>query len=133
MVGAEIEPFCFDADPGALDDFERCLKQTIWPDEVIAEPWRSAMRLYSESREHPLHLAAQRITPPCGIVHLPGELPMPPRSWAERAFNIVHWSNLPRGGHFAAWEAPEPLAEDIPRLLPPTARGLPIANQGDTL
>ena len=74
----------------------------------------SAMRFYSESREHPLHLApGERITPPCGIVHLPRELPMPPRSWAERAFNVVHWSSLPRGGHFAAWEVPDLLAEDI--------------------
>jgi len=80
----------------------------------------SSIRFYSESREHPFHLAAgQRITPPCGIVHLPRELPMPPRSWAERAFNVVHWSNLPRGGHFAAWEQPELLAEDIRKFFRP--------------
>ncbi|GFE82777.1 multidrug MFS transporter [Steroidobacter agaridevorans] len=80
----------------------------------------SAMRFYSESREHPFHLAAgQKITPPCGIVHLPRELPMPPRSWAERAFNVVHWSTLPRGGHFAAWEQPELLAEDIRKFFRP--------------
>jgi len=80
----------------------------------------SAMRFYSESREHPLHLAAgQRIQPPCGIVHLPRELPMPPRSWAERAFNVVHWTQLPRGGHFAAWEVPELLADDIRAFFRP--------------
>ncbi len=80
----------------------------------------SAIRLYSESREHPLHLApGQRIEPPCGIVHLPKELPMPPRSWAERAFNIVHWTSLPRGGHFAAWEQPELLAGDIRAFFRP--------------
>jgi pimeloyl-ACP methyl ester carboxylesterase len=74
----------------------------------------SALRFYSESREHPFHLkAGERITPPCGIVHLPEELPMPPRSWAERAFNVAHWSSLPRGGHFAAWEQPHLLAQDI--------------------
>ncbi|MFL6600158.1 MAG: epoxide hydrolase family protein [Steroidobacteraceae bacterium] len=80
----------------------------------------SAIRFYSESREHPLHLApGQRIEPPCGIVHLPKELPMPPRSWAERAFNIVHWTSLPRGGHFAAWEQPDLLAEDIRTFFRP--------------
>jgi pimeloyl-ACP methyl ester carboxylesterase len=74
----------------------------------------SAMRFYSESREHPLHLApGERISPPCGIVHLPGELPMPPRHWVERAFNVTHWTSLSRGGHFAAWEVPELLAQDI--------------------
>lgn len=58
----------------------------------------SAMRFYNGSTEHPLHLAeGQRVAPPCGIVRLPAELPMPPRSWAERAFNIVHWTELARG------------------------------------
>lgn len=80
----------------------------------------SAMRFYAESREHPLHLkAGQRITPPCGVAHFPRELPMPPRSWVERAFNLTHWSSLPRGGHFAAWEVPELLAEDIRSFFRP--------------
>lgn len=85
----------------------------------------SAMRFYSESREHPLHLErGQKISPPCGIVHLPGELPMPPRSWAERAFNITHWTSLPRGGHFAAWEVPELLAEDLRAFFRPLRKTL---------
>jgi pimeloyl-ACP methyl ester carboxylesterase len=85
---------------------------------------RSAMQLYAESREHPLHLKpGQRIEPPCGIVHLPAEIPMPPRSWAERAFNIVHWTTLPRGGHFAAWEVPDLLAEDIRKFFRPLRQG----------
>jgi pimeloyl-ACP methyl ester carboxylesterase len=80
----------------------------------------SALRFYSESREHPFHLATgERISPPCGIVHLPKELPMPPRSWAERALNVVHWSSLPRGGHFAAWEQPQLLAQDIRNFFRP--------------
>jgi pimeloyl-ACP methyl ester carboxylesterase len=35
------------------------------------------------------------------------------RSFAERANNIVHWTEMPRGGHFAASETPELLIEDI--------------------
>ena len=31
----------------------------------------------------------------------------PPRSWAERAYNVVRWSEQPRGGHFAAMEEPD--------------------------
>ncbi|HWW56284.1 MAG TPA: epoxide hydrolase [Sphingopyxis sp.] len=80
----------------------------------------SAARFYSESRERPFHLAAgEKILPPCGVVTLPRELPMPPRSWAERAFNIVHWTSLPRGGHFAAFEQPELLADDIRTFFRP--------------
>lgn len=37
----------------------------------------------------------------------------PPRSFAEKTFNIVHWSDMPRGGHFAAWEEPELLLADL--------------------
>lgn len=113
----------------------------VEPDEVLTKDemitdimvhWltgtaHSAMRFYSESKEHPFHLAAgQRVAPPCGIVRLPAELPMPPRSWAERAFNIVHWSELPRGGHFAAWEVPTLLAEDMRVFFRPL-RSLPVS------
>jgi len=36
------------------------------------------------------------------------------RSWAERAYsNLVHYNRLPEGGHFAAWEQPEFLSEEI--------------------
>jgi pimeloyl-ACP methyl ester carboxylesterase len=84
----------------------------------------SAARFYSGSRERPFHLApGQKIHPPCGVVTLPRELPMPPRSWAERAFNIVHWTHLPRGGHFAALEQPMLLAADIREFFRPL-RGL---------
>jgi hypothetical protein len=38
---------------------------------------------------------------------------MPPREWAERAYEIVRWTEFSRGGHFAAMEEPELLAEDV--------------------
>ena len=37
----------------------------------------------------------------------------PPRSFAEKTFNIVHWTDMPAGGHFAAWEAPELMLTDL--------------------
>jgi hypothetical protein len=36
-----------------------------------------------------------------------------PRGWLERLYDIQRWTPLPRGGHFAAAEAPELLAADI--------------------
>jgi pimeloyl-ACP methyl ester carboxylesterase len=41
------------------------------------------------------------------------EGPLPPRRWVERGYNIQHWTEMPRGGHFPALEEPELLAEDI--------------------
>ena len=37
----------------------------------------------------------------------------PPREWAERLYNVRRWTPMPRGGHFAAAEAPDLLAHDI--------------------
>ena len=86
----------------------------------ITQTAHSAARFYSGSRENPFHLLpGEKIVPPCGVALLPRELPMPPRSWAERAFNIVHWSELPKGGHFAALEQPELLAADIRAFFRP--------------
>lgn len=80
----------------------------------------SSMRFYSEARAKLLHLEpGQRVTVPTGVVRLPREIPMPPRSWVERAFNLRHWTSLARGGHFAALEVPELLAEDIRAFFRP--------------
>ena len=37
----------------------------------------------------------------------------PPMSWMERGYNLVRWSDMPRGGHFAAMEVPELFVEDV--------------------
>lgn len=34
-------------------------------------------------------------------------------SWIERGYNLQRWTEMPRGGHFAAAEEPELLAKDI--------------------
>ncbi len=94
-------------------------KRFTW-DELLAnvtlywmtETIHSSCRLYFESI--PLQLEpGERIAPPCGIAHFAKEAPFPPRSWIERGYNVQHWSDFPRGGHFAAMEEPETLAGDI--------------------
>jgi pimeloyl-ACP methyl ester carboxylesterase len=47
-----------------------------------------------------------------GGAHLK-DISQPPREWAERFFNVQRWTEMPRGGHFAAMEEPELLAQDI--------------------
>lgn len=93
----------------------------------VTQTAHSSMRLYSESRQRPLHLSAgQRISAPTGVAVFPREIAMPPRSWFERAFNVVHWSQLPRGGHFAAMEQPELLARDIRDFFRPIRQKLRV-------
>jgi len=55
----------------------------------------------------------QRITRPTAVAHFPGELVFWPRSYAERQFNLVQWTDMPRGGHFAAYEQPKLFADDV--------------------
>ncbi len=54
-----------------------------------------------------------RIEVPTAYAEFPREILHPPRSWAERVFNIRRWTVMPAGGHFAALEEPEALAADI--------------------
>lgn len=50
---------------------------------------------------------------PAAFAIFPKDISHPPREWAERFFNVQRWTEMPRGGHFAAMEEPELLAEDI--------------------
>jgi microsomal epoxide hydrolase len=57
--------------------------------------------------------AGPRIAVPTAYSDFPREIVRPPRSMAERVFNIQRWTPMDRGGHFAALEQPEALAADI--------------------
>jgi microsomal epoxide hydrolase len=50
---------------------------------------------------------------PAAFALFPADISRPPREWADRFFNVRRWTEMPRGGHFAAMEEPELLAEDI--------------------
>jgi pimeloyl-ACP methyl ester carboxylesterase len=51
---------------------------------------------------------------PVAVSVFPDELYPAPRSWAERAYpKLIHYNKLDKGGHFAAWEQPQLLAEDV--------------------
>jgi pimeloyl-ACP methyl ester carboxylesterase len=73
----------------------------------------SAARLYWENKAD--FFDAKAITIPFAISVFPDELYQAPRSWAERAYpdNLIHYNRLDRGGHFAAWEQPQLLSEEL--------------------
>jgi pimeloyl-ACP methyl ester carboxylesterase len=56
------------------------------------------------------------------LAHVTKEEPMPPRSWVERGYDLRRWTELPRGGHFAAMEQPALLARDIRDFFRPLRR-----------
>ena len=57
---------------------------------------------------------AKGVQIPVAVSVFPDELYPAPRSWAEKAYpKLIHYNRLPRGGHFAAWEQPQLLSEEI--------------------
>jgi pimeloyl-ACP methyl ester carboxylesterase len=61
-----------------------------------------------------------RIETPTGYAEFPKEILRPPRSVAERTYvNIQRWSVMKKGGHFAALEQPEALAQEIRAFFRP--------------
>lgn len=111
-----VEKFREWADPGSPIPLDTILTNVTlyWATNSIA----SSIRLYLESARAPLRFdESERILVPCGIARFPYEAPFPPRSWVERAYDVTHWTDMPRGGHFAALEEPERLASDIVTFL----------------
>jgi pimeloyl-ACP methyl ester carboxylesterase len=71
----------------------------------------SSARLYWESFR--AWGKMDRVELPTGVASFPGEILGPPRSWCEPVYNITHWTDMPRGGHFAAFEQPELFVDDV--------------------
>lgn len=58
--------------------------------------------------------AGTRIRVPTGVAAFPDPVFLPPpRSYAAKTYDIVHWSEPPRGGHFAAFEQPDVFLADL--------------------
>jgi pimeloyl-ACP methyl ester carboxylesterase len=75
-----------------------------------------SMRLYHEHGRRPWN---QRVPVPAGCAVFPAETSPPVRSWVERFLDVRQWTDMPRGGHFAALEQPDLLAADIRRFFRP--------------
>jgi pimeloyl-ACP methyl ester carboxylesterase len=72
----------------------------------------SSARLYWESKLGFFDIKGVEL--PVGITVFPDELYPAPESWAKEAYpNLVHYGRAEEGGHFAAWEQPQTLSEEI--------------------
>jgi len=91
----------------------------------VTDTMPSSVRIYFES-QHNLPRPAS-MTPfertgrpaPMGFALFPKEINVPPRAWVERSLGsqLVHWTEMPRGGHFAALETPDLLAADVRKFF----------------
>ena len=75
----------------------------------------SSARLYYEFAKAGTFVdpSGWRVEVPTGAAVYPAELIRAARSWAELRYDIVHWAEMPRGGHFAAFEQPELFVDDV--------------------
>lgn len=101
------------------------LEDAFTKDQVLAnvalywftETAHSASRLYCESMRAGNYAADPwngRVDVPVGYCRYPGEMLQTPRVWAEKRYtDIVHWTEAPSGGHFAAFENPGFFLEDV--------------------
>jgi pimeloyl-ACP methyl ester carboxylesterase len=72
----------------------------------------SSLRMYWEYKG--AFFATKGVTIPVGVSTFADEIYRVPRSWAEQAYpNLVTYNQHDKGGHFAAWEQPQLLSEDI--------------------
>ncbi|MFE7393846.1 hypothetical protein [Streptomyces sp. NPDC057582] len=72
----------------------------------------SASRLYAENTSS--FFAVKGVKLPVAVSVFPDELYQAPKSWARQAYpNLIHYNKLPKGGHFAAWEQPALLVDEV--------------------
>ena len=87
---------------------------------IVTRTFNTASWIYYGRREEGgrvLSPEGKRVEVPTACALFPRELlAWPPRSYAERIYNITQWTEMPRGGHFAAMEQPDLLIEDIRRF-----------------
>ena len=99
------------------DDFLLTQASLYWFTNSIS----TSFRPYYE-RYHELVPGIERIDVPTAVALFPADLGgRPPRSWVERSYNVARYTLMPRGGHFAAYEEPGLLAEDITAFFRPGA------------
>ncbi|ROV59718.1 epoxide hydrolase [Vibrio ponticus] len=72
----------------------------------------SASRIYYEQR-HAESKPRLNVSVPTARALFPAEIKTPQRDWVEASYNLVRWTEMPSGGHFAALEEPELLIDDI--------------------
>mgnify|MGYP001243596120 FL=1 len=81
-----------------------------WVTQTIS----SSTRMYFENQKHLWTMEKdQKVPAPAGMAMFPQEISKPPREWGERSYDVRRWTEMASGGHFAALEEPQLLAEEV--------------------
>lgn len=90
------------------DDFVLTQASLYWFTNAIS----TSLRPYYEHGQG-LVAPLDRVAVPTGVAVFPADLVQPPRSWAERTYDVTRYTRMARGGHFAAHEEPDLLAAEL--------------------
>jgi pimeloyl-ACP methyl ester carboxylesterase len=97
-----------------------------WATQTI----NSAVRIYNEAMKammnamynplvklNPFDKTGNKSEVPAAFAIFPKDISIPPKNFANRFFNVQQWTEMSAGGHFAAMEQPELLADDIRKFI----------------
>lgn len=90
------------------DEFVLTQASLYWFTNTISTSFRPYYEYAQGMRER-----VTAVTVPTALAVFPKDLSLPPRSWADRTYNVTRYTRMPRGGHFAAHEEPELLGNDL--------------------
>jgi pimeloyl-ACP methyl ester carboxylesterase len=104
------------------DDIESCFSKDDLLTNVmiywVTGSIHASTRWYAAHRRRPpAAMRLERIDVPSAVADFPGETVRVPRSAVERKLDLVQWTEMERGGHFAAMEQPETLTADVRRFF----------------
>ncbi len=81
-----------------------------WVTQTIS----SSTRMYYENQKNLWVMEQdQKVPAPAGMAMFPQEISKPPREWGDRSYDVQRWTEMTKGGHFAALEEPQLLAEEV--------------------
>ena len=89
----------------------------------VTQTANSSGRLYYETRHGDPDVFKGRVQAPTALAIFAAE-GSPPRPFVERIYNLVRWTEMPEGGHFAALEQPAALVEDVRTFFRPYRQAL---------
>jgi epoxide hydrolase len=98
------------------EDVDSALTKDQMLDDIslywLTDSAASSARIYWENS--PSSYSGGKIDLPVGVSIFPKEIYRAPRSWAEKYYpNLIYWNELPKGGHFAAFEQPAAFVREL--------------------
>ena len=112
-IGEKYETWSYRVDPAGPSPIDRDVVLTHAMIYWLTNTSASSARIYYESAHSGAYPTS--VKAPTGVAVFAGDVAI--RRFGKRMYNIVHWSEFDRGGHFAALEVPDLLVDDVRALF----------------